>query len=51
MIISMVSAEVILWSGKPHLMQGCNGKMDYMVTRHTIFAAAKRSNFYSLELR
>jgi len=39
-IISTVSLIVILVSGKPHLVQGMHGGMEYVMARRTISAAA-----------
>ncbi len=51
MIISTVPAGVILWDGKPHLVQGMRGGMEPMVTCHPIPAAAQIDNHSLLQPR
>jgi len=39
-IISAVPLSVMLEGGKPHLVQGMHGGMEYVMARYTISAAA-----------
>lgn len=39
-IISTVPLSVMLEGGKPHLVQGMHGGMEYVMARYTISAAA-----------